>query len=397
MSLTVFEVVVTTFFSAIQNKFKAEYHGRYLGHVLEAIAGETPQIFWPIIRQSSLRSRWRKLLQLNVSSEVRYEKNEVKGAKHRRADLEISISDLSSRVLVEIKVHDHFGEGQLESYIQWAKNRQFEQRAVVVLTAFPLDAISFSVIQKNCDVISHMYLSEFASRLVKFDISSELINLLHRYFREEGYSMYQLNGDFDSPDYRALKSFMALSFLPHLSGHKKAATEDRIAHGPVVFSRFIHNWQLVSKRLATYLSLKRAPTIRYYPEQSLQALSKNSTTPSPGSILTARRNARNNKVWGRYWLTAECVLNGKRLEWGLILQIQHGNKNESIECGVFSLVKTKTREVGASGATWLENGVLNPKLYMPEEFMGLLLKSIKAAKNSAVKSGCEVELEIPET
>jgi len=414
---------MTNFFSAIQGKFKAGYHGRYLGHILEQVAVFHPEITKPILKNAPLQCRKlpRQLLQ-TVTTETSYLSNEIfrsvkinskrdTGAcdqfdssevKDRQSDLEITLSTdhYWARVIVEIKMFDEFHENQLEDYIDWARRRhELEDRAVVVLTAYPIDSISQKIIENNSDVISHMYLSDLTIFDTVSQPKSELAALFQNYLTEEGYAMYQLKSNEDDSDYKALHSYMVLSFLPHASGHGRVATSKNIARGPVVFSNIIQNWQLVSDRLASQLNFPRIPTIRYYPEQSSKDSTINIDLPKD-RILELRRHARKNKHWGRYWLCSDSVCSDDkvRLEWGQILQIQSGGENnaDGIECTVYALIKRGTEQLSEAIPVVLKkDGVKDARLYSPEIFMKLLRQCVDEAAISAIKRSPDIQDKLP--
>lgn len=394
---------MTTFFSAIQGKFKAEFHGRYLGHILEQIAATRPEVIDPILKRAlkKMPSRWAVR---SVSTETNYlfsgnHSLDAEEIARRQADIEISLTEdsYSARVIVEIKMMDKFLDGQLEQYIDWAQRRNDdkcrEDRAVVVLSAYPLDVKSQLLIDDNPSYISHMYLSDLANDLNGSIENSELISLLKEYLTEEGYAMYQLPDDKDGSDYRAFHSFMVLNFLPHESGHGKVATQEKISRGPLIFSHLVQNWQLVSERLAYLLKFKRIPTIRYFPQQA------GSTNFDGDDFLESKRMIRKQKEWGRYWLSADCVCEkGLNVEWGQILEIRKGSEQddeEPIRCGIYALIRKDRKQLAWSDIVWLKNGIRQRDLYSPELFMKLLNTSIDTAVAAALKELPDIKDRFP--
>ncbi|MBX9612270.1 MAG: PD-(D/E)XK nuclease family protein [Burkholderiales bacterium] len=407
-----------TFFSAIQGKFKADYHGRYMGHILEQIAQVRPEMMKPIIKKAPLyKGRPSRNVDQIVSTETRYLIDEITQAandkktpppervarinseelKNRQADIEITLTgnEYSARIVVEIKIDDKFHSGQLDDYIKWASLRTAtEDRAVVVLTAYPLEPQTLSDIEKNSKYISHMYLSELIDDISASKNDSELISIFKNYLIEKSYAMYQLQKNNDDLDYKALHSYMVLSFLPHASGHGRVSKSENIARGPVVFSNLVQNWQLISNRLAAELNLPRNPTVRYYPQQVTRELIIDSNL-SEANILKFRKKARDNKEWGRYWLCADCVIpkTGLRLEWGQILQIKNGNEaneEETIECIIYAFIRRKGEQLSGNTKE-LRNGIRNSALYSPEKFMGLIRQCIDVASKSATSKFPEIK------
>lgn len=394
------------FFSAVQGKFDAKYHGRYVGNILEQIASVRKEIVEPLLKAAPTKNRWTLKAVQEVTTEYAYLTDENR-KQDRLADLEITLEsgETAGSLLVEIKVKDGFLAGQLDEYIKWAKGRsESEDRAVVVLTAFPIGFDEKTKIRENSEFIKHIYLSEFMDALRPKVAQSELIALFSDYLYEEGYAMYQLqtknqgNDGVDETDYDALLSFMVLTFLPHTSGKGRVASAKKIAHGPAIFSNITQNWQLVSDRFSIVClakEKKRSPTIRYFPEQATNSLRENFMELSDENILTHRTKARENKIRGRYWLTSENVLDGDknyRLGWGQIIQIQRGkdNESESIECFLFSCIRQGKNQIGGK-IIKMTNGIKDQRLYNIESFMKEILALAQETKNQAIQYAPELE------
>lgn len=390
------------FFSEIQGKFDAKYHGRYLGNIIEQIAAVRKEVADPLLKVVPTKNRWTLKSVQEVTSESAY----LTGDNHKQdrwADLEITLDsgDKAGSVLVEIKVKDNFLPGQLEEYINWAKGRsEKEDRAIIILTAFPIKNSDSEHIKINSEFIKHIYISDFIEALRSKVKKSELIALFSDYICKEGYAMYQLQPrtkdgqGIDDTDYKALSSFMVLTFLPHNSGKGKVASAKKIAHGPAVFSNIIQNWQLVSDRFEViHLTDKRRPTIRYFPEQAANLPSTDINSLDDGSIFSERKRIRNGKQWGRYWLTSDTVLDDSenlRLEWGQIIQIQQGkdSEEETIKCKIFACIRKGQNQIGGK-IILLKDGIKSHKLYSIELFMNELLILARAAKTQAIKKDQE--------
>jgi len=113
------------FFSAIQGKFDAKYHGRYLGNIIEQIAAMRHDVVYPLIKVAPLmHGRWPVSTVQSVDAESLY-LSEDHRINDRRADLQITLESKTrtARVLVEIKMHDQFLAGQLEDYVHWVQER----------------------------------------------------------------------------------------------------------------------------------------------------------------------------------------------------------------------------------------------------------------------------------
>lgn len=390
---------MTNFFLEIQHKFKEKYEGRYLADILEAIAITHPEVVHPIIEKAPLKKKnGHKKPEISVLKEFLYQKNPGSDDDKKRADLRIQI-DSSAEIVIEIKIDDGFLDGQIEKYIKWARKREEngEDRAVVILTAHPLDLRIKDIIDQNKAFVCHMYISDFSERLKNLGLNSELIQIFIGYLSDKGYSMYKLPAD-DTSDYKSLLSFMVLNFLPHNPGHNKVATIERIANGPIIFSSIVKNWQIVSHRLAAKYK-KRVPTIRYFPEQGI-AIANHDEPQTPSyplsseNMLSTRRKMREGKTWGRYWFTADFTFKHEDieyyLEWGQILEIKiNDNKSgeEPIKCGLYALIRKGTvNQISHSNVHWLDNGVRDKSLYEPEEFINLLNDLInKLEKKSGIR------------
>jgi len=401
---------MANFFSAVQGKFNAKFHGRYLSQILEQIAAFQPCILEPVIN----RAAWNRAFQVgekpvkwglmdvqSALSEVQY--LETTQDVDRRADLQVDFAknDQYAKMIIEIKMMDRFLPLQLQDYIDWAKKSDAsEDRCVVVLTAFPISQEETELILENKKCIIHMYLSDLHAGLLVAEQKSELIQLFTQYLLEEGYAMFSMNfvastEKNQNEDYQSFISFMVLNFLPHASGWKRVASAKKIARGPEVFSHLIQNWQLVSDRLArTHLAAAIRPTVRYFPEQISDA--KNYQVDSEkwetGDLLENRRSIRKGKSSGRYWLTADIVLDSTtnmRLEWGQIFQIQIPTANDKVteqipvQCSLYALVRVGQKQLGASFLP-VDGGITNSDLYMPEPFMKLLFEQIEKAKKQAI-------------
>lgn len=398
---------MANFFSAIQNKFKAGYHGRYLAHIIEQIAEFHPHIVLPLLctarnsdeSDQSFQPTNRKLLDSieSVISEVDFLNRKNNDENDRRADMEIvlNIDDKPARVLVEIKMFDSFLPDQLKDYTDWANkdNTVDGHRRVVVLTAFPLLQEEMRWINKSPRVC-HMYLSDLVEQL-DTGLGSELVDLFKKYMYEEGYAMYKLEADSD--DYEAFLSFMVLNFLPHVSGKGRVVSVKKISRGPVVFSNLVQNWQLISERLSSSYSFQRKPTVRYFPEQCGSEANGMALECKEG-LLLPRINVRHKKIGGRYWLTADQVFsdsNKLRLEWGQVMQIEREEQDAEVDvsCWLYAIVKRGRNELAHARTKPLKKGVVDPNLYSPEQFLGKL----KLLVDEAVKKAEEFEPNLSES
>ncbi len=385
------------FFSAIQRKFKADFSGRYLGNILEHIAANRVEVIEPLLRSAPLEnSKWSLKAVQGVTTEVAYlsdesRLNDREEGTDRRADLAIELDNGKkiAKILIEIKIKDGFLKGQLEEYIAWAQKRvENEDRAVVFLTAFPLTQTERKQIENCSRYVSHMYLSELTDGLRLNSKNSELISLFVDYLSHEGYAMFDLLSKSDEGDYLdcdSLLSFLVLTFLPHQSGKGKVSTAKKIMRGPVVFGSLVQNWQQVSDRLADLkLGAGRRPTIRYFPEQGISSFREEAEELDHATLLITRKKIRENKQWGRFWLTADTVLDdGVRMEWGQILEVHQGSRENDIDCSLYVVIRKRGFQY-AGKVINLKNGILNENLYSVESFMDEILELMNEVKDQAL-------------
>lgn len=378
------------FFSDIQGKFSAKFDGRYLGHILEHVASVRPEVLHPILKAAPFKQpvNLKAISIENAFAESRY-------SETRQADLEIELvgkgeNASRARILVEIKMNDGFLSGQLDAYLKWVNERDdmAGDRAVVVLTAYPIGDDERELINANSSCIQHMYLSDFMSGQKSSLNESELFNFFKTYLTEEGFVMHELN----DADYDALLSYFVFNFLPHASGHGKVAKAEKIATGPATFAKVVQNWQLVSDRLATTkLKSRIRPTVRYVPQQS-QSHFDIAFDLEESDLLAARRNIRSIKNWGRYWFVADYVLNANdqlRVEWGQVIEIQKGNETEpkTMGCWIYAFIRKGTHQIAAKKKSFKDfKSIQSKSLNHPEKFMDELFELVEEVKQSAIES-----------
>jgi hypothetical protein len=389
------------FFSDIQGKFSAKFDGRYLGHILEHVASIRPEVLHPILKAAPFKQ---PISLKTISIENAFAESSYQHGS--RADFEIELArkdHTRCRILIEIKINDSLNSsrkkpnevdgdliGQLAAYLNWVKERDgmSEDRAVVVLTAYPIGDDERELINANSSCIRHMYLSDFMSGQKSSLNESELFNFFKTYLTEEGFVMHELN----DADYDALLSYFVLNFLPHESGHGKVAKAEKIATGPATFAKVVQNWQLVSDRLATTkLKSRTRPTVRYMPQQSQSHFDK-AIDLEESDLLVSRRHIRSIKNWGRYWFVADYVLNTQtqlRIEWGQVIEIQKGNESEpkTMGCWIYAFIRKGTHQIAAKKKVFKDfKTIQSQTLNHPEKFMDELFQLIEAVKQSAIES-----------
>lgn len=325
-----------SFFTDIQNKFSqafrgdeashlSDFQGRYLGHIIHAVAQKHPALLQALLEGKGGRVT-------HCEPEYRYSLTVL-----RYADLALFRGDEATPfALVEIKANDgvnsEHNDSQLDDYISWAKQRGTHGRKIIVLTQYPLPFSTREKIKEHPGVTFELSVSKFADAvrcLPDKTKKSELVGMLLQYLLEKGLVM----APFTAGDISALHTFLIYSFLPHLSYHGKASSSERVANGPRAFSTLVQNWQLLSQRVAdsqrTSLGTegKRRPVVKFV------------TRPKylPKVDLTADGNPResqNKKDGGSWCIYAQTVLTqvGNRrlhLEYGLELSIEKGGRDDT--------------------------------------------------------------------
>jgi hypothetical protein len=307
------------FFSHIQGKFGAlasdrktsDFQGRYVAEIIQSVAQQQPWILLPFVpgcRNTELRCT------------TKYEY-----ADGRWADLAIFSGDeMEARALVEIKAADIHNKrhnlGQLQTYAQWTAGPP--ARATTYLCHYPLPKYMRDLLDRADIALNEMSLGEYAVQISKRTSQSELVRSFLEYLYFEGLALTP----FDQSDMRALHTFLGFSFLPHVSGHKKLTSIDRVSDGPKIFAAIVQNWQLLAASHADRLRSKnkvsmRAPVVKYL--------------SSPLYLANTALNNQNNstyprKVGGTWWIYARSVVsshNGRNLyhEYGLALSVAKRN------------------------------------------------------------------------
>jgi len=155
----------------------------------------------------------------------------------------------------------------------------------------------------------------------------------------------------------------------------------------------VQNWQQVSDRLADIkLGAGRRPTIRYWPEQATSTDADTSEhSIDDQSILSLRKGTRSNKLWGRYWLTADTVLEDNvRIEWGQLLEVHRGERENDIDCSLYVLIQKGGTQF-AGKLVPLKNGIRNQLLYNSGDFMEELISILLGVRNRALRDFPELK------
>lgn len=228
------------FFTDIQGKFASlagergapDFQGRYVAHIIEAVARQRPGLLSVLSSQATHQSKCLA---------------EYVFAPDSRADLALFNENSDSPfALVEIKASDlhnrEHNEKQLRRYLNWAVSGP--KKHVIYLSQYPLPGYMREIIAASRKRLIEVPLGSVATRLQsRRDLSdSDLVQSLLEYLYFEGFALTPLDRD----DIAALHTFLAFSFLPHLSGHRRVTSRERVADGPKSFATLVQNWQLVS-------------------------------------------------------------------------------------------------------------------------------------------------------
>jgi len=389
-----------SFFSDIQGKFKEGYEGRYFGHIFEVTSRYDDRVAVPFVKLLEKRVLLDKIsikgLTYCFDSEYVYKEKALNDSA-RRSDLILNIYQngvLQQSVLIEIKVNDSLTNGQLRDYIDWCKKNS-AKRKLIVLTAHSLSSIDQKIIDEAKDVATNLYFTDYATELASFSKASDkspYIEMLLDYFKEEGYMMYDLleNKDSKFSDLEAFKSFLVLNFLPHASGWGKVAARNKVSNGPTVFSKLIHNWQLVSAYIKNEnYPDQTSPSIRYYPQQQFTN-AQNISNFSDNLAIDAIKY-RKNKQAGRYYFDSQINIDNQTiLVFGQVIQISKGQKEieNKLKCGLYAMFferGLRSKGIGKSKEVWLRDGLEDPQLYNVGKFAEIIKKLIAQAETSIEK------------
>ena len=384
------------FFSEVKSFFKEEFSGRYFEIILKNIAIEVPSVLKPLIGNQYKKN-------IRIETEHHYKSG-------RKADIAIFAGEGVDVVefLIEVKIKDSIMEAknktndQLQDYLEWAMDPEAKnKRKFILLTAYSIDKEYQERIKQAEVKAEHIYISKFHEDLKlnkESSRESNAIDLLLHYLIEEGYAMYKLNDNND--DIEALKSFLVLNFLIHESGHGRVKSKLNISLGPLVFSKLINNFQLISSRVSSDNNLKPKATVGYLPEQIYKEKSNDRDQDFiEFNMLHRLKNRSNRGNIGRYWLSADAILHQNpkiRLEWGQIIQIEKDVPN--IKCILYAGIREGSRSgrVISQYSHELKNGIEDDVLFSPEKFTHALQELIEKAKKQFSKDSecCDLSEQI---
>ena len=254
------------------------------------------------------------------------------------------------KIFIEIKAEDEIikskfetGNDQLDDYLE--KINDQNENYFLLLTAHPIPAEHSKKIHEKGRKSKHLYFSEYAALLPKIKGESEkslsIESLFTQFLIEKGYIMYQP----DTDSQKDFLSFMALNFLEHQHGHGRVVSQRKISNGPIVFSKLVSNWQLISSRVNSLLARKGPPAIRYLPEQCTRNTFTDYEITDKKTYTGHRIAMRKARMQGRMWISAEVVIDDPmRLGWSVIYSIQNGTKGlngvEAIMCKHIVSIRT---------------------------------------------------------
>lgn len=321
-------------FSEFQSKFPSKYSGQYIQEIiksigifeLDSIDKGVPTIIQPFFK--ALNISITSVTDLSIESEIHFP-----GKNHdRRVDLAVKFINGGKKIVsifIEIKVDDNIikaREGfkyvenadQLDDYISWLEKDADEDRYFILFTAHPIKE-SEKIRLQNVKA-KHLYFGSYSNDLLNLKNRSpdSMSAIFLNYLKEEGYVMYKP----ELTDKDDFLSFMTLNFLQSKSGHGRIVSARKITNGPVVFSKLVNNWQLISRRINAKLKSRGAPAIRYLPEQVTSSPPLNPDLTS--NFTDHRLKMRKRREFGRMWLISEVVVHDKsRISWCLVYSISN--------------------------------------------------------------------------
>lgn len=218
---------MTSFFSNIQSLFSAQYHGRYLGLILQEIGRRHTRLLGRFVLDScGIANRSPDSIRIVAEFEFRT----IRGK--RRADLAVFDGDSPEPfVLIEIKYYDKpipesgTKPAQLDDYRAW--QRQEDGRVVLVLAREQI--IAPTLVVKRWNDLAR-YLKKVRSR------HGELVSLLIDYLEGEGIVMQNI-------DSKRVVPFMK-RIVCSWAGSGRAAGN---LHGPAEFSKLLSNMKLTAE------------------------------------------------------------------------------------------------------------------------------------------------------
>ncbi len=293
-----------SFFHKIQGKFDAQYHGRFLAHIICEVGRKQPGALVDFLSQVTgipKRRFHRPAFQTEYAFVGR------KGHK-RYADLAVfgDQDDENPLVLVEIKYFDKLARetdwrpAQDEDYDYWRKTNNQECRSVVVLSREYLDtAVGVATPW-----------GKLAKHLVRYTDRSELVQLLVDYLREEGVTVQNI-------DQKALLNFMKSVVCPSWGSGVLANNPS----GPAEFGKLQLNLKNICGAFDAKFKLARAAgnvantrgkvaTVGCYFEQRLKSVDGDRVIDSDDMTLVD-----NQKDGGRIYVYARYALGHGSTDW----------------------------------------------------------------------------------
>lgn len=301
---------MSTFFTNIQSLFAAQYHGRYLGLILQEIGNRHSSLIGQFIL-NSCDVKKHSSSSLRFVSEFPFSPS--RGKHKRRADLAVfDGEDSEPFALVEIKYFDKptpesgIKPAQLTDYQAWRDDKV--GRAVLVLSREQIIAPNLVVKRWN-DLARH--LKKYRSK------HGELVGLLIDYLEEEGIVMQNVN------------SQQVIAFMKRIAcswkGSGRAAGN---LNGPAEFSKLLSNMKLTAELFDPYFKAGIKNTEKNVNaavvDFSITIRAKKSKSDDPEMVVVDQ-----NKLGGDVWIYAQSSLNAPnawmRFRYGVLFEIAPGN------------------------------------------------------------------------
>jgi len=256
---------MNSFFTDIKSFFGTDYHGRYLGIILQEISRRHPDPLITFICQAC-KIPVRDLKGSRFEAEYGFECESGK----RRADLAVfRKNELDPTLLIEIKYFDKptletdTKPAQLYDYMEWKNSRKKGGRFVLILSRESL--LKSGIVSKRW--------GQLAQHLSQHSNKSDLIKMLVEFLEDEGIVMQKIDG-------KLLQDF----FKRLLCGYKGTGPIVNSIKATEEFANILQNMRNLS-----------IPLERYFKDAWSEAAGKASKKPIIDFEITNRLKSKDSK------------------------------------------------------------------------------------------------------
>ena len=230
-----------SFFTRIQNKFSAEYSGRYVATIMEEVAQSNPAVVKALdVKGARLVTEW--------SFQI--------GGKTRIADLAVLDKEDNITMLIEVKFEDHknpSNHAQIKDYLKYiGKNNSILFLCMSAFRLLPED-------QELLDSEEQFLL--FSNYVEKLNQQNQkkhdpAVKMLIDFFKERGMMMQDI-------DEKLMKKMMIRFFKPHKGEGKQQGNRDMIEGIPSTLSALMQNIRIISYDLQNIIGSRTSARIDF--------------------------------------------------------------------------------------------------------------------------------------